>query len=65
MATRSVCAGRPGEAGGTRSIAFGLTGASSFRALAGVSVGLGPAVLSVDLSQGERTVLSAGLGISL
>ena len=55
----------PGEAVGTRSIAFGLTGASSFRALAGVSVGLGPAVLSVDLSQGERTVLSAGLGISL
>ena len=55
----------PGEAGGTRSIAFGLTGASSFRALAGVSVGLGPAVLSVDLSQGERTVLSTGLGISL
>jgi hypothetical protein len=51
--------------GGTRSIAFGLTGASSFRALAGVSVGLGPAVLNVDLSQGERTVLSAGLGVSL
>ena len=50
---------------GAQSVAFDLTGENSFRALVGVSVGLGPAVLNVDLSQGQRTVLSAGLGVSL
>jgi hypothetical protein len=55
----------PGDEIDAQSVAFDLTGENSFRALAGVSVGLGPAVLNVDLSQGQRTVLSAGLGVSL
>lgn len=55
----------PGDEIDAQSVAFDLTGENSFRALAGVSVGLGPAVLNVDLGQGQRTVLSAGLGVSL
>ena len=55
----------PGDEIDAQSAAFDLTGENSFRALVGASVGLGPAVLNVDLSQGQRTVLSAGLGVSL
>lgn len=43
-------------------LAFDLTGDNTVRALAGLSLGLGPVVLSVDYSQGQRSVLSTGLG---
>lgn len=46
-------------------IAFSLTGANTARVLAGVSLHLGPVVLNADYSQGQRRVLSAGLGLSL
>jgi hypothetical protein len=48
-----------------QSITLDLTGENSVRALAGVSFGLGPAVINVDFSQGQRSVLSAGLGVAL
>jgi hypothetical protein len=48
-----------------QNIGTSFTGANTVRALAGVSVGLGPVVLSADLSQGQRSVVSAGLGLSL
>lgn len=48
-----------------REITLDLTGENTYRALAGVSLGLGPLVLNVDYSQGQRSAVSAGLGLSL
>jgi hypothetical protein len=55
----------PGAGLEARTIDLDFSGANSFRVLAGASLGLGPVVLNVDVSQGQRSVLSAGLGFQL
>ena len=55
----------PGGDLSPKTVVFDLTGDNKFRALAGVSFGFGPATVNVDFSQGQRSVLSAGLGVSL
>lgn len=49
----------------SRNVAFDLTGDNSFRMLGGVAVGLGPIVINADAAVGNRTVISAGVGLSL
>jgi hypothetical protein len=55
----------PGADFETRTLGVSFSGANSFRVIAGASLGLGPVVLNVDVSQGQRRVLSAGLGFQL
>ena len=55
----------PGGGFDPQPLSFSLTGENTFRALAGVTFGLGPLAVNVDFSQGQRSVLSAGLGLSL
>lgn len=49
----------------SRTVAFGLTGDNKVRVLAGLTFGLGPLAVNADAAVGNRTVVSAGVGLSL
>ncbi|MEX0821302.1 MAG: DUF6588 family protein [Rhodothermales bacterium] len=49
----------------SQSVAFDLTGDNTFRVLGGIALGLGPIVINADAAVGQRSVFSAGVGLSL
>lgn len=48
-----------------QSVQFDLTGENRYRLLGGLAFGLGPLVVNADAAVGNRTIVSAGVGLSL